>query len=853
MTKNKKLFFLLLFLLFIFWRTPLSAQASQYVDSKNILILNSYHAGFTWTDDQTKGILSSLASSDVSYTFSIEYLDWKRYPTIQNLEESYINLKYKYQNQKIDLILCTDDAAFSFATANRKDLFSDAPIVFSGINSEGVASLGAGVDNFTGVTEVIDPKGTMEAAISINPDIDKIYLIYDNTESGLSTGNLCIQAASEINSNIKLISLNNLTAEEVIEAVQSADKNTLILITTYAFDYDGDYINHEQFCKELGMISPVPLYHIYDFSMNSGIFGGNLTIGRLQGEVAGTIGLRILNGESASSIPIVSQNTNQYTFDYNLLEKYGLTTADLPAGSILINEPFSFVKTYKSLVITVLVCFILLIAFTLILLFYIKKISMMQAVLKVKNEELTQIYEELTASEEEIRHQYIELTNAHEQLSEYSGKLYHLAHHDSLTGLYNRLFMYEEVDKRLSTCEPECALYFIDIDNFKYINDALGHNIGDDVLQLISQRLLTLSSEQNLLIRLSGDEFVFIANHLENKEHAENLAQNILSIFSTPFHIQGNLLSITASIGIAMFPENGHNVDSLLRNADMAMYKAKNNGKNGLFFFNQLIKDEVLERINIEKYFQKALTNQEFMIHYQPQVMTESIDIDGFEALIRWNSPDLGFLSPARFIHIAEETGFIITLGEWVLRSSCQFIKTLNLRLGRQYRLSVNISVIQLFQENFVSMIKTIIKEIDFIPELLELEITESVIMESVELISEKLRDLKALGVSIALDDFGTGYSSLAYLKNIPFSTLKIDKLFIDDIIDQQADNNLTDTIIALGHKMNLTIVAEGVETLEQVEYLHFSGCDKIQGYYYSKPLPPDDLEIWIENSLRQK
>ncbi|NTV77859.1 MAG: diguanylate cyclase [Clostridiales bacterium] len=608
MTKHKKIFFLLLFFFFMLLKNPLSVQASQYIETKNLLIINSYQPGFTWTDDQTKGILSSLSSGNISYTVSIEYLDWKRFPTETNLEESYHNFKYKYQNEKIDLILCTDDAAFSFVTKNRSELFSDAPVVFSGINSEGVASLGQGLDNFTGVTEVIDPKGTMEAALSINPEIDKIYLIYDNTESGLSTGNLCIQAATEIDSTLEVLSLNNLTAEEILDAVSKADQNTLILITTYAFDYDGDYIDHELFCKELGLISPVPLYHIYDFSLNSGIFGGHLTIGRLQGEAAGSIALRILNGESASSIPIITEHTNQYIFDYNLLAQYGLTIKDLPAGSVLINEPFSFVKTYKVLVITVLLIFIILSSFTLILVFYIRKISTMQTVLKGKNEELTQIYEELTASEEEIRHQYIELTNAHEQLSEYSEKLYHLAHHDSLTGLYNRLFMYEEVDNRLSVCEPECALYFIDIDNFKYINDALGHNIGDDVLQLISHRLLTLSSDKNLLIRLSGDEFVLIANHLENREHAEALAQKILSIFSTPFHIQGNLLSITASIGIAMFPENGNNVDTLLRNADMAMYKAKNNGKNGLFFFNQLIKDEVLQRINIEKQFQKALT-----------------------------------------------------------------------------------------------------------------------------------------------------------------------------------------------------------------------------------------------------
>jgi diguanylate cyclase (GGDEF)-like protein len=476
----------------------------------------------------------------------------------------------------------------------------------------------------------------------------------------------------------------------------------------------------------------------------------------------------------------------------------------------------------------------------------------MQKVLKNNNEELAQLYEEQTAIEEELRNNYLQLANAHDQMEGYNEKLYRLAHHDSLTGLYNRLYIYEEVEKNLSHSQLDSALLFVDIDNFKYVNDALGHSLGDELLKAISCRLKNLSSEKRILIRLGGDEFVFFIYDLDNKHQVDQFTTEIINIFSAPFKIQENTLSITISIGVSLYPENGENVDTLLRNADMAMYKVKENGKNGVFYFNQLIKDELLERINIEKYFKKALAQNEFQIYYQPQIVTETTEIDGFEALIRWDSPELGMLSPYKFIHIAEENGFIISLGEWILRASCQFIQELNQQYNKQFKISVNISAIQLFQENFVTIVKNILNEQFFPPELLELEITESIIMESTDLISEKLQELRALGVRIALDDFGTGYSSLAYLKHLPITTLKVDKLFIDDIVGPNAQINLADTIIDLGHKMNLTIVAEGVETSDQAEYLRSYGCDKIQGYFYSKPICQQSVNSWLEKSMRE-
>jgi len=433
------------------------------------------------------------------------------------------------------------------------------------------------------------------------------------------------------------------------------------------------------------------------------------------------------------------------------------------------------------------------------------------------------------------------------ELKDYEDELQYIAYHDPLTGLYNRLYLYETVGTRLSFMKPNNndildAMVFIDIDNFKFINDTLGHSFGDKYLLEVAMRLLTFTEDNYELFRLSGDEFVFYLKNIRNKEEVESFVNRLMASFSEPFSVDGNSISVSISIGISLYPLDGKDVDSLLRFADMAMYKVKQRGKKSYCFFNTLIKDEIQARVNIEMHLKKALENNEFILHYQPQVDVETKQIIGFEALVRWLSPELGLVPPLKFIHVAEEIGFIVPLGEWILRTSCEFCNTINKERNTNYKISVNISVMQILQDNFNDMVEQALKDTGLPANLLELEITESIIMESPEVVVGKLKALREKGISVALDDFGTGYSSLAYLKSIPITTLKIDKLFIDDISSDGSNTTLTDSIINLGHKIGLAIVAEGVETQDQLKYLENNKCDMIQGYLFSKPLPPEDI-----------
>lgn len=434
------------------------------------------------------------------------------------------------------------------------------------------------------------------------------------------------------------------------------------------------------------------------------------------------------------------------------------------------------------------------------------------------------------------------------ELKDYEAELEYIAYHDSLTGLYNRLYMYETIGTRLKKIEENTsrkivdAMLFMDIDNLKFINDTLGHSFGDKFILEIAMRLLSLTNNNCELFRLNGDEFIFYIKNVSGKEEIESFASKVIDCFNQTLSIDGHVISASVSIGISLYPIDGKDVDTLLRFADMAMYKVKQKGKNGYCFFNTLIKEEIQARVNIERHLKKALDNDEFILHYQPQIDVETKNIIGFESLVRWLSPDMGLVPPLKFIHIAEETGFIVPLGEWILRTSCQFCKNINRERNTNYKISVNISVMQLLQDNFNDMVERALKDTGLSANLLELEITESIIMESPELIVGKLKQLRQKGISVALDDFGTGYSSLAYLKNIPITTLKIDKLFIDDISSDDSNTTLTDSIISLGHKIGLTIVAEGVETTDQLKYLENNKCDMIQGYLFSKPLPPEDI-----------
>ncbi|MGA9380144.1 MAG: EAL domain-containing protein [Phormidium sp.] len=416
--------------------------------------------------------------------------------------------------------------------------------------------------------------------------------------------------------------------------------------------------------------------------------------------------------------------------------------------------------------------------------------------------------------------------------------------YDSLTGLPNRKMFSDLLSaslKNASRRQGKVAVMFLDLDRFNKINDILGHDVGDRLLKATAQRLTSCFQEYHTIARWGGDEFTILLPYINNTEYAAKLAQKILDILKPPFIIDNHYLHITCSIGIAIYPQNGQDGDTLIKNADVALYNVKRNGRNNYSFYSPTINAEDSELLILENRLHHAWDRGEIILYYQPRVNIATGKISGIEALVRWQSPELGFVSPGKFIPIAEETGLIVPLGEWILYTACQQVKAWFDQGLSEIRVAVNLSARQFQQPNLVQMIAQILTNTELNPESLELEITETIAMQNVKLTKEKLEQLSQMGIHISMDDFGTGYSSLSYLKQFPLHSLKIDRSFVSDITFDPCDVAIASAIVALGRGLNINVVAEGVETEAQLECLRQLGCAEIQGYFFSPPLPAQD------------
>lgn len=814
--------------------------------AKKILILNSYHEGFSWTKEQNDSIITEFQEYGSSVYIMNEFIDWKNYPYKENLDYLYEYYSYKYENKDIDIIITTDDIALNFALGHRANIFSDAPIIFSGVNEDGTESITSGFDRLTGVIEVIDPTKTIETALKINPSLKNIYIVFDNSESGLSTGKIVMDKIKKVNPDLNLIPCNNMLYEDLIEQVKVLEEDSIVYITTYFQDVIGRVIDAVYATNEISLNSRVPVYHLYDFGLNNGILGGSLLSGRVQGELASNIAKRVLQGEDIDDIPVVVEDSMITVYDYKQLERFGIPRNLLPEDAEIINKPFSFYEAYRGFVNGVIIAFVILITFVIVLLGYIKKIRKMRRELSENHEELTQTYEELTASDEEIRKQYDEMLIINERIREGEEKLVYLAYHDSLTGILNKYSLLEASDYIFTKEKGKIALFFIDIDNFKYVNDTMGHAFGDQLIIKVCARLSTLLNDNASLYRHSGDEFILILENILGTEEAEEFAQKLLDKFNFGFELQGSFVHVGISIGVAIYPDHGVRIEQLLEYADIAMYHAKDKGKKNYMVYDRAMKQNFAERVNIEKNLHGALDNNEFKVYYQPQFDAKTQKITGLEALLRWESPVLGNVSPLKFIKIAEDIHVIIPIGTWVLQQACSFLSKLHNMGYTDITISVNISIRQLLQIDFCEIVQTTLEEYNLEPEYLELEITESMLIKSFDSIAQSLEKLHSINVRIALDDFGMGYSSLNYLTHLPIDTLKIDKSFIDTIINP-FKISLAGQIVKLGKSIGLSVIAEGVEYEEQANYLEEYDCDKIQGFLYSRPIPEDDIIKLLE------
>ena len=429
-----------------------------------------------------------------------------------------------------------------------------------------------------------------------------------------------------------------------------------------------------------------------------------------------------------------------------------------------------------------------------------------------------------------------------------------LINYDTLTGLPNRNLLHDRLKLAIAQAVRDqhlVGILILDLDRFKGINDTLGHRAGDKLLMIVAKRLAACIRDSDTLARLGGDEFVIILNNVMNEEGITTVAKKILTIISEPIYLDGHEIYTTVSIGIAVYPMNGDDSHTLLKHADLAMYQAKELDRNNFQFFSREMNIKVLERMLLETSMRKALEREEFFLVYQPQVDVRSGRIVGMEALLRWQHPDMGLLAPDRFIYLAEDTGFIIPIGEWVIRTACRQTKLWQDEGLPHVRVAVNLSVKQFDQQNLDETIRAILMETGLDPQWLEIEITESAIMKNAEQNIGMLSKLKEMGITLAIDDFGTGYSSLSYLKHFPISRLKIDRSFVRDIMTNPDDAAIAEIIITMAHTLKLNVIAEGVETRPQMEFLSFHNCVEMQGYLFSRPVRTQEFSLLLRDGVK--
>ncbi len=435
---------------------------------------------------------------------------------------------------------------------------------------------------------------------------------------------------------------------------------------------------------------------------------------------------------------------------------------------------------------------------------------------------------------------------AQKKLMEQKDILNYQAHHDPLTGLPNRMLFNERLELGIEKAKnkgSKLALFFIDLDEFKQINDSLGHEIGDRVLYAVAERLKAKIRKKDTLARLGGDEFVVIMEEYKTIENISRIAEKILKVLVQPIHVEGQTLYTSCSIGISLYPKDNTSSDNLLKYADAAMYKAKDEGRNNFKFYRTEMTELAYERIVMKAGLHQALENKEFIVYYQPQIDARGEKLIGLEALVRWRHPNMGLIPPAQFIPLAEENGLIVEIDQWVMKTAMK-------QIGKWYKeglapgvLALNLTLSHLRRDDYIQALKKCIEKNNFKFSWLELEITEGEVMERFEEVITKLQTINDMGIGISIDDFGTGHSSLAYLKKLPVNKLKIDQSFIKDIPEDEEDIAIVKTIISLAENLNLDVIAEGVETVAQKEFLLENGCSYIQGYYYGKPMSAKEIK----------
>lgn len=916
-------------------------EAAAQGRARNILIINSYHKGYLWTDEQSSAMEKQLLTALPDAVVDVFYLDWKRRPTDRNIAASRALLLSRYGDGGPDAILTTDDAALSFALETRKLWRRPAPVVFSGVFDYSADALIGGEKAVGGIFQMLNASGTIALARLLQPAFKSVHLIHDSSETSQAFENEVRDVVSRTEPPLELRVLRDLPLEGLLERLARLPDDAFVLLGSYASDSEGVVLPPERFAGLFAKASKAPVFTPYNYLLGSGVVGGSLLGGALEGAAAADMALGALAGEplrraappeGGSYIGVDDQQMRRFDFDFSLL----------PKGAVVANRPKAFFDAYPEIAAGGSAVIIVLSGLAAALWGNILQRRRMQTALRDSYDHLLASREESRRNEERYRlaleasqdviwewdivndrrtfsgkliniigksapkicsvEQWMSVVHPEDREvlrnkisnylagsdSDYSlnyrvvrddgkivwlkaagvalfddaGRPYymagsyadvteemerrqlmnHLAYYDRLTGLPNRVKLQELTDAAIHGLAPgdSLLLIFIDLDNFKYINDSFGHRMGDALLVATAERLqTTLNKDGAVLARLGGDEFVALIGG-EAARDIGGFERRVRRAFVAPFDVGGQQFYVGCSAGVACAPEDGRSFDELLMNADTAMYRSKGDRSGNFVRFTPEMNRLAVHRVRLHNRLRGAIERQAFFLHYQPQVDARSGALRGFEALLRWRDEELGLVSPAEFIPACEETGLIVPLGEWVLGEACAMARRMNELSPRRLKIGVNVSVVQLMQSGFADRALNIIAQAGSDPSMLELEVTESVMMDAHNVGVSQLRDLAAAGLDIALDDFGAGFSSLNYLRRLPIRALKLDKSFIDRLPDDASDSRLIHSIVRIARDMDLEVVAEGVESAAQQRALGEFGCHWLQGYLIGRPMPAE-------------
>ncbi len=788
-------------------------MASERGEGERVLFISSYSESFLSVPEQISGIKSVF--DPLNIYMDMEYMDMSRFNNDTNLQLFYEMLKFKLANiEPYDAIMVADDAALQFALDYQEELFAGLPIISLCINDEHRFQKAMDNPYMTGIMEITDSlHDTIVLAKAMYPNATKMMAIVDNTLTGQGDQKQFlseVQKFSELETSF--LNASEYSFEEFGKVLEAVEEDTIVLYMCMFNDKNNVSMDINQAAEFIGLHTNVPVFRHSIGGVGKGILGGEMVDFYGSGILAAEMVVQVFDGMPIASIKGVAMSPAQYIFDYNIIEKYNINQKLIPKQAVIINKEIGFFEARKKELIVFLGVVLLL--------------CIIASVLAWDNMKRRKTLHKITEMNRKIEYQ---------------------ASHDYLTQLSNRFAFMKQLEQAIAD-KKEGAVFLIDIDNFKGINDTQGHIYGDKILMEIAKKLASLENEEVVVSRHGGDEFLMSVYGNVQKDDIAKYAHRIIELFANGITIENQENYVSCSIGISMFPQDSTNMEQLIMYADTAMYKVKDEGKNNFIFYTHELNKEVADKVQVESNLRYAIKNDGFVLYYQPFVDVRTQETSGYEALLRMKDYKI---SPAVFIPVAEESGLIIEIGRWVTAEAIRQLSDWSKEGLSTKTISINFSNVQLRDEGYIEYLEQLLGQYKVDPNLLEIEITESILLRKTDKVLRFLNQIKELGVGLALDDFGTGYSSLNYLTYMPIDKVKLDKSLIDKFL-MQDKNTFIKNLVMLLHDLNVKITAEGIEEAKQVSQIADTVCDTIQGYFFSKPLVVDEAKrvynkVWKE------